>query len=167
MKKMAKRTYDEKYQQVQIWIDITNHYWHVHQGILKGKDDFWNDTLHSMQEQDFWDMVDICEVLILQYPEKFGQLYKVKEHLTTIKKRLHQGKPVIKQWAVSWNNPAFHTLMEIKDVLNDLGGTPTKQFPKIKDADKDPDQPLTPYQKRQSRKENNITIQETLFEITD
>jgi hypothetical protein len=162
---MATRTYEQKETTVKAWVEITNHYWNEHKGILNGKDDFWNNTLHSMREQDFWDMVDVCEVLILQYPDRFSQLYKVKSHLNTIKKRLHQCKPVVKQWAVSWNNPAFQTLMEIKDVLNDLGETPTKQFPKPKDPKKDPDKPLTAYENRQERREANAEHVNTLFEF--
>jgi len=125
-----KKTYDQKLAQIQCWVDIINHHWLRLKGVLNNDKDFWADTLHSMVTEDFWDLVDVSEVLVRQHPELFRQRQKFQENIELITKRLHKGQAVVKQYAVSHNYPVFQVMMEIKDVINDINGTPTTQYTK-------------------------------------
>lgn len=127
---MAQRTYKEKKETVKAWVEIINYHWDRLYGVLNNDKDFWADTLHAMQDCDWWDCVDVADVLTRQYPEHFRPFSNFSQDLQEVTKRLHQGKAVVKPMRVSYNLAAFRMLMTLKDVVNEIRGTPTKRFTK-------------------------------------
>jgi len=127
---MARRTYQQKWDNVLAWNEITTYHWER----LKGKffDDLeaWDQTFHQRTDQDWWDWVDVMKVLELQYPELVQRYPGLLRDTKDIEKRLMNGKPVLKPNQKNYNHPVFASWMKGKDLLNDILGTPTKEFPK-------------------------------------
>lgn len=158
------RTYDEKYQQVTTWVEIINAFWHKHQGVLNNQRDFWDTVMHSMTDQDWQDVYTVSDVLSRQHPEDFRRFPGFGEALADLNKRMMLGKAVIRQYdRQGYNKAPFKVLMSIKDKINELAGTPTQTFEKPQEEK----QPETAHERRKYRREINIQIQETLFEIKD
>jgi hypothetical protein len=158
------RTYQEKYQQVSVWVEIINEFWRQHQGVLNNQKDFWDTVMHSMTEQDWDDVNTVADILARQYPEDFRKFPGFTDALQDLNKRVMLGKPVIKKFdRQSYNKAPFKVIMSVKDKINELDGTPTPQFEKPKEVK----QPETPNEIRKYRREINIQIQETLFEIKE
>lgn len=158
------RTYQEKYNQVSTWVEIINEFWSQHQGVLNNQKDFWDTVMHSMSDQDWDDVNTVADILARQYPEDFRKFPGFADALADLNKRVMLGKPVIKKFdRQSYNKSPFKVIMSVKDKMNELAGTPTLTFEKPKEVK----QPETRYEKRKYRREINIQIQETLFEIED
>lgn len=136
---MARRTYDQKLTNINLWVDITNYHWHRLEGELRNDLEFWSETLHAMTEQDWWDWVDIEPSIKIQHEEYFRKYPKLTEDTREIYTKLALGKPITRKMGISKNLTAFRTLMSIKDLINDINGTPTVQYVK-----KPPQPPLTP-----------------------
>lgn len=132
---MSKRTYQEKLQNVNLWVEIVNYHWDRLQGELFNDEEFWDHTLHAMTNEDWWDWCDIEPALKVQHDDIFRRYSKIYEDTEYIKKKLMQSKPVTKQNQKGKNFQAFRALMNIKDIVNDINGTPTKHFQKVKAAD--------------------------------
>ena len=141
---MARRTYDQKFNNIRDWVEITNYHWHRLQGEMFNDQEFWEQTLHAMTDQDWWDWVDIEPSIKIQYEEHFRRYSKLTEDTREIYTKLALGKPITRKMGVSKNLTAFRTLMAIKDLFNDIAGTPTVKYDKDKSKDTDCD--LTPFE---------------------
>lgn len=133
-----KRNYQEKFDNITAWVEITNYHWHRLQGEMFNDEEFWDHTLHAMTEQDWWDWCDIAPALKIQYEEHWRRYPKLDVSTDDVYKNLMRGKPVTKKSRKGKNFDAFRLLMNIKDFVNDINGTPTRQYPKrveTKDAE--------------------------------
>lgn len=158
------RTYDDKLAQVKVWVEVVNEFWNQHQGVLNNQRDFWDNVMHSMTDQDWDDVFTVADIKSRQYPEDFRKFPGFSEALADLNKRILLGKPVIKKFdRQSYNKSPFKVLMSIKDHINEAQGTPTQVFT----PPAPPKAPETAHERRKYRREINIQIQETLFEIDD
>lgn len=142
---MAKRLYEHKLSNINAWVEITNHHWHRLRGEMFNDEEFWDHTLHAMTNDDWWDWVDIAPSLKIQYEQDWRRYPKLDTSTEDIKKTLMLGKTVTKKNRKGKNFDAFRLLMNIKDFVNDINGTPTKQYPKKSDTDTKEPQP-TPFE---------------------
>lgn len=146
MTTMTKRTYKDKEEHFNQWIEIINYYWHFLKSDLYNNTDFWDNTFHSMDEQAWWDMVDVYDIIRQQYPEEFYRFPYQHEDIAWIKKKLLLGKPVIKPMAKEYNKTGFRAWMVMKDVVNNINGTPTVNYKNNPSKGPDPD-PETPFER--------------------
>ena len=124
------RTYNEKVDNVVDWVKIVNYHWTRLEGDLHNDKDFWNDTLHAMDDSDWWDWVDIMPALKAQHPDAFAKYPYAEVSTEYITKKLHKKQPVVKKNITGKNFDAFRALMNIKDVVNEIAGVPTIEFKK-------------------------------------
>jgi len=131
---MEKRTYDQKLANIQQWVKIVNHHWNRLNGNLHADETFWDETLHSMTDRDWWDWVEIAPALKIQYEDDWRRWSRSLEYDgDEINKKLMLGKPVVRKNQRTANTTAFRLLMNIKDFINDINGTPTpKPQPVVK-----------------------------------
>ncbi len=125
---MAKRSYDEKLQNILDWVEITNYHWNRLKGELYNDEEFWEHIFGSMTEQDWWDWVEIAPALKIQYDAEWRRWYKIDEGTKDIEKRLAFGNPLYRKDQKNANKAVFRAWMNIKDFLNDITGQPTKQY---------------------------------------
>lgn len=130
---MARRTYQEKFDNITTWVEITNHHWHRLEGFMFNDEQFWDDSLHAMEDRDWWDWVEIAPALAIQYAEHWRKYPKLAEGTKEVERLLMLGKPVTKQNRKGKNFEAFRLLMNIKDFVNDISGTPTVKYDKKTD----------------------------------
>lgn len=123
-----KRSYQEKLKNINIWVEIVNHYWHELHGELYNNKEFWANTLHAMEDQDWWDWLDIEPALRAQHPDAFQRYHTINQCNEQLRKKLMFGKPVTKQHRPGKNFEAFRALMNIKDIVNWINGQPTEQY---------------------------------------
>jgi hypothetical protein len=126
--KMAKRTYDDKLKNILDWVEITNYHWHQLKGEMFNDEQFWDDTLHAMINDDWWDWVDIAPALKIQYETEWRRYPKLDVSTEAVHKDLMLGKAVTKKSRKGKNFQAFRLLMNIKDFVNDITGQPTHQY---------------------------------------
>ena len=143
---MTKRTYQDKLANINNWVTIVNHFWELHQGELYNDSNFWDYSLHSMEAQDWWDWLEIEPALKAQYPDAFNRYPKIWDAHNDIERKLMLGKPMVKQGVKNYNFAAFRALMNIKDVVNEINGTPTKNYNKTS-AKKNSPAPTTPFER--------------------
>lgn len=132
---MAKKTYDDKLKNINLWVEIVNYHWDRLQGELFNDEEFWDHTLHAMTNDDWWDWVDIEPALKIQFESTFRHYSKIYDDTDSIKRTLMLDKPVTKKNRKGKNFQAFRALMNIKDIINDINGTPTKQWAKIETSE--------------------------------
>jgi len=125
---MAQRNYKDKEHNVHAWVDIINHYWHKLQANLYNDKEFWDNTMHSMESPDWWDMYEVYEILRQQYPEEFYRFPKMNTDMAWVYKQLMLGKAIIKPMAQHYNTTGFRAWMVLKDVINNIKGTPTVDY---------------------------------------
>jgi len=152
-----KKTYDQKLENVTNWVKIVNHYWPTLQGEFYNNKEFWDQTFHSMTEEDWWDLCDVMKVLEIQEPELFRKYPYASIRIEDVLKKLHAGKSVVNKHISGKNTVAVGALMNTKDIINEIAGTPTIQFKKPKKKNK-----LKPPSKRKERPSNNFN---SLFDI--
>lgn len=126
------RTYNEKVDNVVNWVKIVNYHWTRLEGDLHNDKDFWRDTLHAMDDSDWWDWVDIMPALKAQHPQAFAKYPYAEISTEYITKKLHKKQPVVKKNITGKNFDAFRALMNIKDVVNEIAGVPTIEFKKTR-----------------------------------
>jgi hypothetical protein len=141
---MAKRTYDQKLQNICDWVEITNHHWHRLKGEMFNDEQFWDDTLHAMHSDDWWDWVDIAPALKIQYEQEWRRYPKLDVSTDEVQRDLMLGKAITKKSRKGKNFQAFRLLMNIKDFINDIAGTPTHQYT---DRDRQPEPELTGFER--------------------
>ena len=125
---MATRTYDDKLKNICDWVEITNHHWHELKGEMFNDEQFWDDTLHAMTKDDWWDWCDIAPALKIQYNKEWRSLPKLEVSTEEVKRDLMLGKAPTKKSRKGKNFQAFRLLMNIKDFVNEIAGTPTVQY---------------------------------------
>ena len=161
---MIKRTYTEKIQTLNDWVAITNYHWERLNGQFYNDAEAWDQTLHAMREQDWWDWVEVEPALRAQYPDSFQRYPYISQGTEHINKALMFGKALIKKDVTGANFNTFRAWMNIKDVINDINGTPTKEYPKPVDVKKLP----VKEQKKLAKKakvETKTEIFSSLFEF--
>jgi hypothetical protein len=123
------RPFETKLSNVGDWMAIIQHHWPRLLGEFNNDAEFWNDVFHSMEAQDWWDVIDVAKALQIQHPETVDRFRYFGIHIDTIEKRLHRCQPVIKQWnRTGYNGAATSLLMSTRDAINEILGTPTKQW---------------------------------------
>lgn len=158
---MAK-TYQEKLDNIKAWVEITNLHWDRLEGEMFNDGQFWDETLHAMQNDDWWDWTDIAPALKIQYNEIWFKYPKLETATDEVKKLLMLGKPVTKKDRKGKNFEAFRLLMNIKDFINDINETPTPQYSKPK-AKAQP----TKIETETTPEYTRVTIWHNLFEVND
>jgi hypothetical protein len=138
---MARPTYQDKFLIVNTWVEIVNHHWHLLKGEMFNDEQFWEDTLHSMSNDDWWAWCDIAPSLKIQYEKEWRRYPKLDESTNAVLKDLMLSKPVTKKSRKGKNFQAFRLLMNIKDFVNDINGTPTVEYTA---KDRKPQPELTP-----------------------
>ena len=98
-----------------------------------------------MQEQDWLDVYEVYDILRQQYPEEFYRFPKQQEDMKWINKQLMLGKAIIKPMAKHYNTTGFRSWMVMKDVINNIRGTPTVDY-KNNPPPRGPE-PLTPFER--------------------
>lgn len=122
------RTYQDKFNNILAWSQIVDHYWKIYQGDMYNHEDMWDNSLHAMTEDDWWDWCDIEPSIKIQYEQYYRRYPKLADDTKDIYKRLQLGKPITRKMGKSKNFTAFRCLMAIHDLFNDIQGTPTQQF---------------------------------------
>jgi hypothetical protein len=120
-----------------MWRDVIDYHWHRLQGVMNNDQEFWDDTLHAMTDSDWWAWCDIEPALAIEHEELYRKRPKLKEDTEWIRHQLMLGKPVTRPMGKGKNFTAFRTLMNIHDLVNDILGTPTKQYPKATEGTTD------------------------------
>jgi hypothetical protein len=142
-----KRTYQEKLANINNFVEITNYHWDRLLGILRDDEEFWEHTFGTMTNQDWWDWVEIEPALRAQYPDEFRRFPSVKQGTEHINKCLMMGKQIYRKDVKGANFNSYLAWMNIKDVMNEINGTPTKVYTD-KDRKKGPeDDDPTQFQK--------------------
>lgn len=124
------QTFEDKMEECAAVVRITNDYWIKYQGQLFNHEDFWDDTLHSLDNQFWWNVIDVMKALEQISPEHFitGSRYAFSEVERCL---MHEGhKP---RCLDSRKNKKieFKALMHLKDILNSIAGyEPPTKFPK-------------------------------------
>ena len=139
---MPRKTFHQKVKNINDWIEIFNHYWVELEGQYHDKKQFWDDTLHSMTNEDWWDVVEAYPTLHDLHEDLFREYGYIKNDIDTIERRLMLGKPVVKPSVKNWNFPAFHAMVVLKDVLNSVNGVKLPKF----DKPQAHDDTLTPFE---------------------
>ena len=93
---MTIKTYDDKEKNVQQWVDKINSFWVGDGSNIHNKTDFWDETFHKMTDQDFWDFVEVSDILRQQYSDDFYKWPDFASEIQEIKKQLMLGKNVIR-----------------------------------------------------------------------
>lgn len=124
---MAKRTYFQKLANVVAYVEITNYHWDRLLGEMYNDKEMW-EHLFERSNDDWWDWVDIEPVLRVQYPDSFRRFPKIDAGTEHIKTCLMKGKPLYKKDIKNANFQTFRAWMNIKDVVNDIMGTPNKEY---------------------------------------
>ena len=139
---MAKRRYEDRLKNLNTWVEITNYHWDRLNGEFYDDQQAWDDTYHAFANDDWWDMVESADTICQVYDHCFkpGDLYKFRDDIKEINRRLMFGKTVVKPKQKSYNFHPFRGWMILKDVLNSANGTPTKEFDKKTPPDEDPTQ---------------------------
>ena len=129
---MTKLNYTQKVEQVLAWVDLINEHWHRLEGDIFDDKAFWQECIHSKTNDDWWVWIDIVPALKAQYPDSFNRYPYCELDVAEITKRLHKAgsKPINRPGVKGKNFAVFRALMNMKDVINDANGTPTKQYPK-------------------------------------
>lgn len=116
-------------------VKLVNTHWIRCKGELYNDKTFWDNTLHSLNNQDWEDMMTVMDVLygidqsLFNYDAR-SSFERVKEILM---KEGHSGNPRALD-ARKHKKTEFKALMNIKDIMNEIAGyrAPTK-FPKDDD----------------------------------
>lgn len=111
-------------------VDLVNAHWVRLDGDLFNDRDFWDQTLHSLSNQDWQDMVDGMKWIRLTAPDRFN--YAVNKVLEDVERILvlkgHQPRVLDSR---RYKKTEFLALMWIKDVINDIRDyTPPRSQPK-------------------------------------
>lgn len=122
--------YQRKFANIEAWAEIVDYHWHRLRGEMFNDAEFWDHTLHAMTDLDWWDWVDVEPAIAIQYEEHYRRYPKLKEDTQEIRQKLMLGKPITRKNGKMKNLTAFRTLMAIHDLVNDMQGTPTRQYPK-------------------------------------
>jgi len=131
MSAQPKRNYNEKLENINNWVYITNHHWERLKGDFYNDEQFWDDSLHAMADDPvWWDWVETEPALRAQHPQAFSRYPFIQQATDHITRATMYGKPLVKKGVKNANFNTFRAWMNIKDVMNEINGTPTVQYPK-------------------------------------
>jgi hypothetical protein len=147
---MTKKSYADKEALVYEWYDIQMAYWHKYMGDMYNHPDHWEDAFHSPNTDNWWDLFDVADVMKRKYPDEWRHYGYLSSDLDELERRLKNSKDVIKPKVTNYNHAMFRFWMAFKDFLNDVAGTPTRQY--------------TDAERRRAHEAANPTPFETLFE---
>jgi len=130
---MANRRWQDKIDVVMAIHEVIMYHWHKDNRCIIPYDDpqAWDHIIHSRTEQDWWDIVDVAEILFQQYPEYTWSYKYLKDDVAEIKKRLMFGRDVSRskdKATRSYNTTAWRCLMAFKDYINDIDDRPTQRL---------------------------------------
>jgi hypothetical protein len=126
---MKHRPFDQKLKNVMLWKEIADLHWERLLGDYNNDELFWGDLFHSMEAEDWWDVIDVAKAIHIQHPEELRTFPRFELNIETVEKRLHNVQPVIKQWnRQGYNVAATGLFMQVRDVLNEIADTPTKRW---------------------------------------
>lgn len=126
---MVTRTFDQKLKNVMDWKTVADLHWERVLGEFNNDELFWGDLFHSMEAQDWWDVIAVAKALQIQEPDELRRFPRFESNIDTVEKRLHNVQPVIKQWnRQGYNVAATGLFMQVRDALNELAGTPTRHW---------------------------------------
>ena len=131
----TKKTYQQKLDNINTFVEITNYHWDRLMGEMFNDKEFWEHTFGTMTNEDWWDWVEIEPALRAQHEDIFRRYPKITAGTEHINKNLMNGKKLYKKDVKGANFETFRAWMNIKDVMNDINGTPTKVY-----TDKDREQ---------------------------
>lgn len=123
-----------------IWVKEVNKYWNICKGELRDHKGFWNDTLHSMTNKDWEDMMQVMDYIRATDPHMINDHAAIvfDEVKKVLMYEAHSGNPRALD-ARKHKHKAFKSLMNIKDIINDITGyNPPTSWPK--------DEPPSPYE---------------------
>ena len=128
---MAKKTFESKFNDIMEYHATIARHWADNEGIFHGKSKVWTDIYHS-RTPEFWrEFVEIGHKIIDQFEAAATKYPGFYNGLDTIEARLDADKKVIIKYATDGSNtPVFKCVMEFHDLVNEINGTPTKQYKK-------------------------------------
>jgi hypothetical protein len=103
---------------------------------------FWSDLFHSMEAQDWEDLIEVAKGLQVMYGQLIQKFPYFAVNVEQVEKRLHRCDPVIKKFnRQGYNKVAVSLFMAVRDALNELNDEPTKSWTdlerkKIRDSEK-------------------------------
>lgn len=126
---MAQRTFAQRTDNIYLWKEIAELHWERLLGEFNNDELFWNDLFHSMEHIDWEDLVEVAKGIKIAHSEETRRYPKFDYQIEVIEKRLHKCDPVIKQWnRQGYNSPATGLFMTVRDILNEINGTPTRRW---------------------------------------
>ncbi len=121
---MANKTdFDTKVKITGAIVKIVNEHWARLDGLVHNDKQFWDDTLHSLTNQDWEDMMSVMDALKAIEPELFS--YAASTSFEEVKRVLI--KEGHSQNARALDRPKhkkleFKALMNVKDIINEISG---------------------------------------------
>jgi hypothetical protein len=137
---MATLTFEDKLKITKVVVDTVNRYWIICEGELFNNKEFWDETFHSLTNEDWEDMMKVMDYVAATEPQLISS--SAENIFGEVKKILmyegHSGNPQALD-ARRHKKTEFKALMWIKDIFNEISGyeQPTT-FPK--------DEPPTPFE---------------------
>ena len=123
------RTFETKLKNVADWMAIVDYHWERLLGEYNNDTQFWDDVFHSMEAEDWWDVLAVAKAIQIQHPEEVDRFPYYGLNIEQVEKRLHRCEPVIKQWnRTGYNRASTSLFMATRDALNEIAGKPTKRW---------------------------------------
>lgn len=126
---MPKKTFEQQADNVYLWKEICELHWDRMLGEFWGDAQFWDDLFHSMEAEDWWDVLAVGKALQIAHSEELRRFPKFDMQLETLEKRLQNCQPAIKKYnKQGYNTASVSVFMSIRDALNEINGTPTRRW---------------------------------------
>lgn len=129
---MINQQFKNKLEECEAVVKICNSYWIKYKGDLHDKADFWDDTLHSLDNEFWHNAVSVMRVFAEVCPEHLlsGTQTIFRDVEAVLLKQGHQERCLDKR---AHKKLEFKALMHLKDVINSIGGyeAPTRFEPEI------------------------------------
>jgi hypothetical protein len=136
------RTFQQRKENVYLWKEICDLHWERMLGEFWNDELFWSDLFHSMEAQDWEDLIEVAKGLQVMYGQLIQKFPYFAVNVEQVEKRLHRCDPVIKKFnRQGYNKVAVSLFMAVRDALNELNDEPTKSWTdlerkKIRDSEK-------------------------------
>lgn len=151
---MPTKTFNQRVDNIYLWKEIAELHWERVLGEYNNDKDFWNDLFHSMQFEDWEDLIEVAKGIKLAHSEELRRFPKFEYNLEIVEKRVENRQPVIKQWnRQGYNVAATGLFMTVRDILNEINGTPTRRW--------------TDKERARILAERSVSTFQTLFKIGD
>jgi hypothetical protein len=114
-----------------MWMDQVDLHWERMLGEFHNDTDFWNDVFHAMTADDWWDILDVAKGIAQVHSDLLGPFPKFTYNIDLLEKKLQVCKPAIKPHnRQGYNGAAVSVFMTVRDILNEMNGTPTRRWTK-------------------------------------